>query len=660
MKIQASKDSVTNPEDVNLTGTEAQKPATPFVSGGVTQQDVGKALETLKKYRDGKKTLEERIIANEQWYKGQHWDAFRNKHASGANASRDRAEPTSAWLFNAIANKHADAMDNYPEPSVLPREQADENDAKVLSSIMPVILERNRYEQVYNDAWWDKLKNGTRCTGVFWDKSIDNGLGDVSVRNIDLLNVFWQPGIRDIQKSRNLFIVDMVDNDIVFEKYPEAKKNLSSKTIDVKEYVHDDNVDTTDKTLVVDWYYKKNIEGRTVLHFCKLVGDFLAYSSENDPELRSSGWYNHGKYPIVFDVLYPEAGTPVGFGYVDICKDPQMYIDKLDQIVLENSIKVSRQRYFYKESNGVDMDAFADLSKDFVSVKSGSLGEDSLMPIEQKPIDMNLINIINHKVDELKETAGNRDVNQGSSSGVTAAAAIAALQEAGNKLSRDIIKASYRADTEVNYLIIELIRQFYTLERTFRITGDDGSVQYVAYSNQSIAPQPVPVDNVGMEMTETRVPIFDIKVKAQRSNPFSRMAQNELAKELFQAGIFNPEIADQSLIMLDMMDFEGKDALVERLRVNKIMFEQKQAQAALMALIQQTAAQGGDVSSDIAQLMASMGGPTAGPTPAANPANASAGKSSIPANNGIAGAVRNQSTPYAETLRKRAQANVEG
>lgn len=34
-------------------------------------------------------------------------------------------EPTSAWLFNAIVSKHADAMDSFPEAVILPRSEAD-------------------------------------------------------------------------------------------------------------------------------------------------------------------------------------------------------------------------------------------------------------------------------------------------------------------------------------------------------------------------------------------------------------------------------------------------------------------------------------------------------------------------------------------------------
>ena len=60
-------------------------------------------------------------------------------------------------------------------------------------------------------------------------------------------------------------------------------------------------------------------------------------------------------------------------------------------------------------------------------------------------------------------------------------------------------------------------------------------------------------------------PIFDVSVKAHKASPFSRISQNELAKELFGIGAFNPEMAHMVLPMLDMMDFEGKDALIAKI-----------------------------------------------------------------------------------------------
>ena len=39
------------------------------------------------------------------------------------------------------------------------------------------------------------------------------------------------------------------------------------------------------------------------------------------------------------------------------------------------------------------------------------------------------------------------------------------------------------------------------------------------------------------------------------------MAQNDLAVQFFGMGIFNPQMADQAMLMLDMMDFKGKDEI---------------------------------------------------------------------------------------------------
>lgn len=65
---------------------------------------------------------------------------------------------------------------------------------------------------------------GTAVYGVFWDSRKDNGLGDIEIRNIDLLNLFWEPGITDIQKSRNLFIVDLVDNGLLDSRVPPSSR----------------------------------------------------------------------------------------------------------------------------------------------------------------------------------------------------------------------------------------------------------------------------------------------------------------------------------------------------------------------------------------------------------------------------------------------------
>lgn len=561
-------------------GTSAQLNAEESYSEGkpaIDSKRVNEAIQTLKEYKRGKSALDARIIEEERWWKMRHWDIIRGRNKP-ENPSEERPEPTSAWMFNSIANKHADIMDNYPEPNVLPRERDDEADADTLSSILPVVFERNEYEQTYDRAAWYKLKHGVVAKGIFWNPELENGMGDIDIRFMDILNIQYEPGITDIQASRNIFVTSLKDNDLLEQEYPKLKNKLGGHTIEVKEYVHDDSVDISNKSVVVDWYYKKRTPaGKTILHYCKFVGTEVLFASENEPEYQETGYYEHGKYPIEFDVLFPEEGTPVGFGYIAIMRSPQLYIDKLSQVILENSMMSAKVRFFAKKGSGINVDQFLDWSQPLVEYE-GQI--DNLKQIEVQQVGTNVLNVLQMKIDELKETSSNRDVSQGSSSGgVTAAAAIAALQEAGNKTSRDMIASSYRSYTQECYLAIELIRQFYDEKRTFRITGDTGGYEYIAFDNSNIKGKAIPPAYAGQELepgyTEAvRVPVFDIVVKPQKRSPYSKMAQNELAKELYSMGFFNPQLAEQTLGALELMDFDGQEAVKDRVQQGQTLLNQ--------------------------------------------------------------------------------------
>lgn len=543
----------------------------------IGKRQVEEAYKTLLKYKEGKANLEQKIVDNEQWYKIRHWECMRDP--------KNDVQPASAWLFNCIANKHADAMDNFPSPNILPREESDKGEAEMLSSIIPVVLDQNEFEQTYSDVWTYKLKSGTGVYGVFWDNTKLNGLGDISIRKVDLINLFWESGITDIQKSRNVFHVELADNDLLVAKYPQLSNKLSESTIDVNKYVYDDSVDTSNKSAVVDWYYKKNQNGRTVLHYCKFVNDEVLFATENEIEpmvnemgelirspMSETGWYEHGEYPFVFDVLFPVEGSPAGFGYIDIGKDAQTYIDRGNQAIIMNMLANAKPRYFIRTDGGVNEEEYADLTKDFIHV-DGNLGQDSILPVQGKPLNDIYVTVLNNKIDELKETTGNRDISTGgTTSGVTAASAIAAMQEAGSKLSRDNSKSAYRAYRKLIVMVIELIRQFYDMPRCFRIMGENGAARFVQYSNANIQASPITTE-FGVEMGG-RKPLFDIEVTAQKQSPYSKMSQNELALQFYQAGFFNPQMSDQALACLDMMDFDRKQFIMQKIAQNGTMYQQ--------------------------------------------------------------------------------------
>lgn len=559
----------------------AQAPASEPASAqtAITEEDVAAAAQTLLEYKKAKSALEKRIVENESWWKLQHWNKVLN---SKYKTSETGEEPTSAWLQNCISNKHADIMDNFPAPSILPREESDQDTARQLSDILPVILDQNGFEQTYSDMSWYKLKTGTGVTGVFWNPRLNNGLGDVDIKKLDLLNLFWEPGIADIQDSKNLFIVTLVDHDDLALRYPEQLAHAgASQTIDVTQYAYDETIDTSKKTVLVDWYYKRMVNGKTVLHLCKFACGRVLYASENEAEYAARGFYDHGRYPVVFDTLFAEEGSPAGYGYIDVCKSPQTYIDKLNQAILLNAITAARPRWFVRGDGKINEEEYADWSKQFIHYNGAGRPSEDLHPIQSEPLPSIYVTVLRDKIEELKETSGNRDFNQGSTSGgVTSGAAIAALQEAGSKTSRDMIKSSYRAFSKVCELIIELMRQFYDAPRCFRILGPNGDMQFRQFSNQGLKLQQL---ELGF-----RLPVFDISIKAQKASPFSTAVENERALGMFGNGMFKPDLAEQALIALEMMTFEGKDEVAAMIRDNSA--QQQQMQMMQQQMVQMKAA----------------------------------------------------------------------
>ena len=540
--------------------TGGQEVLTPRIGA----EQVRQAAEVLRKYRLGKQNLDRRIIDNEQFWKLRHWEQM-EKGGEGGNPQDVR--PASGWLVNCILSKHADAMDSYPEPTVLPREPGDRKEAEVLTRILPVILKNNRFKRAYSQAWWNKLKSGCAVYGVFWDGGKLHGLGDIDIRSMDVLNLFWEPGVQSIQESEHFFSTELTPNRRLEEQYPQLAGKLGRSGGQVSRYLYDDKVDTSEQSLVVDWYYHTVEQGRRVLQYCKFVGENVLYATENDPEMAGKGWYDHGQYPFVFDVLFPEEGSPCGYGYVDLCKSAQKQIDLMNQAILKNTLASATPRFFVRSDGAVNENEYADWTRPFVHT-NGNLGADSIAPIRVPTLDSVYVAVLQNKIAEMKETAGNRDVmGGGTAGGVTAATAIAALQEAGGKLSRNMIDDGYEAFAEVLTLCIELVRQFYDMPRQFRLLGKKG-VEFASFDNRSLKPK-------ALLMGGYRVPEFDLEVSAQNETPYKTMEYNQLALQLFQMGFFRSDMAEQALRCLELMEFKNKDALTEVIREGQKETKQK-------------------------------------------------------------------------------------
>ena len=150
-----------------------------------------------------------------------------------------------------------------------------------------------------------------------------------------------------------------------------------------------------------------------------------------------------------------------------------------------------------------------------------------------------------------------------------------------------------------------------------------------------------------------RKPIFDIKIKAQRKNPFSRMEQNETAKELYRLAFFNPDKAQEAMIAIDMMDFEGIEEIREKIMQGNT----------LQNVCQQLMQENQMLKAVLSLPAAGMPQPGANaPTAAPMQGNTVNGAKSSPPSGGLASGIMDTRKPqpgYTQKLAKNSKANIE-
>ena len=506
--------------------------------------DIALAKQSLALYKREKAELERRIE-----YEDAIWHRVYSSNSS------------SAWIFNSMVNKHADIIDNMPSCSCLPREERDEDYADKLSKIIPVIFDRIGFKQIYSDNAWNKLKHGTAVYGVFWNTALEDGLGDIDIKALNISDIFWDMGVGDIQDSKNLFIVSYADISALEARYGNFKYSENREADTDMSAILGASNDFDGKCAVIDWYYKTyGYGGKSTLHLCKFCGDTVLYSSESDANC-VGGWYGHGMYPIVFDRMYPCNDGACGFGIISIASDAQDSINRLDENMLSYSDWSSRVRFWAKSSLGINEKEFLDLDRSIVEVE-GDINEEKLRQIEISPMDDLVVECKRMKIDEIKEITGSRDVSQGGvTNGVTAASAIETLRQAGEKRSRAIVSDTYDSFKTIVYMTIELMRQFFDEERVYRVSDSMGQKAFAAFSNDMLY---TPTYN--QSGLTFRKLMFDIDVVIQRENPYTRENANNTLLDLWKNGVFNGDNRENALVVLKNMQFDGKERLISDLQ----------------------------------------------------------------------------------------------
>lgn len=532
--------------------------------GSLKEEFISDALEAYNQYKADKESIIARIRDNERLYNS--WFMRRS-----AVLQKEPLDET-PFIFSAIENAVADASENYPSPNILERSGAGSAAAEKLSKIIPVCLEMNSFKKKWKEIIRSKLKHGTGIFGVFYNEQ----KGEIDIRRCNILDVYCDVHLEDIQDSPFFFCVSAIDNTLLKETYPEFKA-LFCGDAQVEQLT--DSYKIKNRSEVIDCYYKKT-DG--TLHLVKFCKNTVIMATEDMEDYKETGLYDHGMYPFIFDNLYPKENCPFGYGMIDIAKPTQTVIDKLGMAITRNIMQTSAVRYFSKQNGGVNENEFKNLEKQIVHYEGDS---DGIKIIQGTPLNQYATAYRETKKDELKELLSNRDFQQGSTSGgVTAASAIETLQQAGEKRSRSMIDDTYATYKKIVYMVIELLRQFHNDKKEYRSDDEYGQKSFIEFCSSELYEEGETTERFNEETgeyerhTDFTALQFDIDVVPQRENPYTKESANNTILTFWGSGMFNPETYEQAIMALKNMNFDGKEKLIADMQEAMQSYQQVQPQ----------------------------------------------------------------------------------
>jgi len=500
---------------------------------------VSKAYTLFDEFKNAYESEWSRLEENDRFYLGKHWEDMQSQDA-------DLPEPMTPVINSTIENMKADLADNFPQAIIQPESPEDQTVAEIVGALIRQNHDAANYRKEYMMYVHDILVGGYGVQEVGYDATANRNTGAAFIRYVNGHNILFDPQVTDLQLGRGVFKIMPQTVEYLNSRYPEHAGQFAADTFNLKEDT-ELTYDNTKSILMIEFWFKEWIQegdtGHWAVHMAQMAGrQLLADSRDEKPD----GYFSMGVYPFVVTPLFRRKNSCLGYGIPDLFGDIQKYSDKIDQIKLKNFALAARNKLLITKQSDFDASDLMDWSKD-VHV-GGQLEGVKWMP--QPPLPNYVVGEPQAMRQTLKEESGANDFSRGNTaSGVTAASAIAALQEMSSKRTRMIAMSIWEDYKTCVRYETEFEREFNVLPREVLLTINGQQVtatfESAIMERQSALGNEVPIE-------------FMISIKVERENKFTTTAHNELILQMVQMGVIQPAQA------LELMVFEGKEQLLMR------------------------------------------------------------------------------------------------
>ena len=484
-------------------------------------------------------------------------------------------------LLSTFKNCIADQMDNLPEALMLPERPEMEAQAQDLTDIVRYVLMLNRFDSaLHRRLVEDCFGVGTSIAKICWDPDMGDGKGDIAVLRWPMENFIWDPGAENIQDARALMLTSWHPVDWYRDHYPERGPYVTEESGE-EEYraISQQGLDPQEgEAMMLEYWWRTydHKKRRYHINVAYFAGGLLLEKFEDV--------YAHGLYPFATAAFNQIEGQPIGGGIVEELLPMMRYINRYARYADENMRMSAKIRMLVKNNSNINEEELADWNANLSH--GDSINEDAVRWMQSKPRNGLWVQQMLQFQSDMKQDSGQNSFNRGESAGgITAASAISALQEAGNKQTRMHTQALNQMFRDMVWQILWLISQFYEDGRVRMITGVDDTRRQVDASafhlmGGDVLPPEVRDELSGLDGEMQRdilrkardnatrkrgkgsvpPPPYTVQVQVQRRNPLRIQAQNELFIQAYTMAAQAGQQFPLSLLF-DLLIVDGKERI---------------------------------------------------------------------------------------------------
>ncbi len=524
-------------------------------------------------------------------------------------------------LFQTIQSQVPIITDIRPKFEFLPQEPKDYQLSEILNDVASADWTKNNWGYKETEMIYEGHFYGTGMSYLGYDAD----KREICYQSSDPFYCFPDPEARDVNDNAEYFIyAEPMTTDRIKRKWPEKGKFVKPDLVDLTDGAKTDlgpirfKSPTDNKTIIEgaappDVYGDLKDKALVITLYCKSEEYEEIDPSQTDP----SGYqdptldgpdnempqqklkYPNGKKIVVANnVLLEEGPNPYdhgefpyqrwqnyilprefwGVSEIEQLEGPQRTFNKIISFVLDVMTLMGNPVWVVDNTSDVDTDNL--VSRPGLVIEKNPNSQVTRM--EGTQLQPYILQMIDRYKEWFDQIAGSNDVTRGlNPSGVTAAAAIADLQNAAQTRIRQKSRNLDAYLQQLGQQYLSLVFQFYTAPKIFRLTGKDGAEKYFKFhvsSDEATGMFAVNVEkftpeglSTGIDQYQTEAK-FDVRVTTGSALPFSKAEKEQQLLNLYDRQIIDTQE------VLKGLDYPNYEALLQRMEAKQAQQAQMQAQ----------------------------------------------------------------------------------